>query len=345
MNWHELDWAVASEPHKLLALHNVTCSSTPPGSDYPAAILSCRPGERKLRLFALACWLTHPDVVADPDACQLLNAVPLWSDGTLTREQLLAMPVGADPTYYTLFQHAAETAVGNALVNCGRRNSRRRRAAAAAWRDLVPSPWMPRQDGTEACPVCDGDGRVHGCGLTNYTRNCYDCNFDGRGRDGQGRHRGRQPAAWLTPTVRALAAAAYCQRRPDGSLDPDALGVLGDAAEEAGCTHADLLAHLRGRRRCPGCWPLADGGGFDRAVPEPPLRHRARRCGHCPGDGWLGVEEPHWPGCWAVDALHHDALSLGLPRQKLPTWSALVPLGERPRPAGKTARQGTGGAP
>jgi len=47
-------------------------------------------------------------------------------------------------------------------------------------------------------------------------------------------------------TVRRLAEEAYEQRvMPAGTLDPARLAVLADALEEAGCTDADLLAHLR----------------------------------------------------------------------------------------------------
>src|SRR5262249_32133478 len=60
------------------------------------------------------------------------------------------------------------------------------------------------------------------------------------------------------PTVQALALAAYDERSlPDGHLDPARLAVLSDALEEAGCTDADLLAHLRSSsRHVPGCWVL-----------------------------------------------------------------------------------------
>src|SRR5262249_38668175 len=52
--------------------------------------------------------------------------------------------------------------------------------------------------------------------------------------------------AWLTPGVVALAAAAYEEQvMPQATLDLDRLAVLADALEEAGCTDADVLAHLR----------------------------------------------------------------------------------------------------
>src|SRR5439155_13554801 len=46
--------------------------------------------------------------------------------------------------------------------------------------------------------------------------------------------------AWRTPTVTALATAAYEERiLPAGILDPDRLAVLADALEDAGCNDAD----------------------------------------------------------------------------------------------------------
>jgi hypothetical protein len=51
---------------------------------------------------------------------------------------------------------------------------------------------------------------------------------------------------WLTPTLTNLAMAAYEERSlPSGELDPARLAVLADALEEAGCTKADILGHLR----------------------------------------------------------------------------------------------------
>ena len=54
-------------------------------------------------------------------------------------------------------------------------------------------------------------------------------------------------AAWLTPTVTALARAAYEERSlPAGTLDVLHLAVLADALEEAGCDDPAVVGHLRG---------------------------------------------------------------------------------------------------
>jgi hypothetical protein len=64
--------------------------------------------------------------------------------------------------------------------------------------------------------------------------------------------------AWLTPTVTDLATVAYNERAlPSGELDPARLAVLADALEEAGCSSADLLSHLRSTGpHVRGCWAV-----------------------------------------------------------------------------------------
>jgi hypothetical protein len=59
-----------------------------------------------------------------------------------------------------------------------------------------------------------------------------------------------------TPRALSLAQAAYEERDlPSGELQADGLALLADALEEAGCTDADILGHLRGPGpRVRGCW-------------------------------------------------------------------------------------------
>jgi hypothetical protein len=62
--------------------------------------------------------------------------------------------------------------------------------------------------------------------------------------------------AWLTPTVVALAYAAYDNRSfPAGVLESTRLAILSDALEEVGCTCTAILNHLRGpQTHVRGCW-------------------------------------------------------------------------------------------
>jgi hypothetical protein len=59
-------------------------------------------------------------------------------------------------------------------------------------------------------------------------------------------------------TAQELARAAYENRRlPEGTLDPTRLALLADALEDAGCTDAGLLGHLRGPGpHVRGCWAV-----------------------------------------------------------------------------------------
>jgi hypothetical protein len=64
--------------------------------------------------------------------------------------------------------------------------------------------------------------------------------------------------AWNDAVIVRLAQAAYDERHlPAGSLDNSRLAVLADALEEAGCTDADMLDHLRSPGPyVRGCWPV-----------------------------------------------------------------------------------------
>jgi hypothetical protein len=69
-----------------------------------------------------------------------------------------------------------------------------------------------------------------------------------------------QPAwlCWGEGIIVKLAAAIYDERSlPTGTLDGMRLRVLADALEEAGCSDADILGHLRSPGpHVRGCWAL-----------------------------------------------------------------------------------------
>jgi hypothetical protein len=52
---------------------------------------------------------------------------------------------------------------------------------------------------------------------------------------------------WHDATIPKIAAAIYEERElPSGHLDNTRLAILADALEDAGCSDAALLGHLRG---------------------------------------------------------------------------------------------------
>jgi hypothetical protein len=63
---------------------------------------------------------------------------------------------------------------------------------------------------------------------------------------------------WLNLAVVSLAQSVYAEGfLSSGELDNATLAVLADALEEAGCSDAEVLGHLRGPGpHVPGCWPV-----------------------------------------------------------------------------------------
>jgi len=68
----------------------------------------------------------------------------------------------------------------------------------------------------------------------------------------------RTVRAWNDGTIPKLAQGIYDERiMPNGELEVAHLGVLADALDDAGCTDADILGHLRGPGpHVRGCWVL-----------------------------------------------------------------------------------------
>ena len=68
----------------------------------------------------------------------------------------------------------------------------------------------------------------------------------------------RKWLSWQHNTVVKLAQAIYEGRvLPEGTLDASRLAVLADALEEAGCTNAEILGHLRSPgSHLLGCWAV-----------------------------------------------------------------------------------------
>jgi hypothetical protein len=64
--------------------------------------------------------------------------------------------------------------------------------------------------------------------------------------------------AWSDGRTRKLAESAYAERAvPQGTLNAAGLALIADSLEDAGCTDAELLGHLRSPDpHVRGCWAL-----------------------------------------------------------------------------------------
>jgi hypothetical protein len=128
--------------------------------------------------------------------------------------------------------------------------------------------------GGEECEKCRGYGKLHRCrvcrGLWPTRQSeglCVGCLYKGE-------------RVKLGPPADCPDCGGAGRVVTTGHLDPGRLAVLCDALEEAGCTDAALLAHLRGWETVP-----AVDGGVTKALVTVPLRG------------------PHVRGCFAVDCV------------------------------------------
>ncbi len=149
--------------------------------------------------------------------------------------------------------------------------------------------------GKLSCPKCSGEGcSAHGLatnGPCTAGDRCPDCY--GTGRVGQVCERCRGAGRLFNHKETAEAQRPVTEICPDchgsgrtgtGHLDLARLAVLADALEEAGCTDAGLLQHLRGKEACPYCL-------------------RPETCSRCGATGWRPLRGPHVRGCWAISLI------------------------------------------
>jgi hypothetical protein len=192
--------------------------------------------ERRARLFVVACC-RHLWHLLDKPGRDAVDLVERYVDGLASGEDLTEATrwgIGVQQAFYGYHDLAA--AVQDAI-----RGVPDRRAGWAAWSVLVAAYWS---------------------GPGGYDRASIQARYAAREAE-----RARQLVAvrcvfgshlrsvavdrswlrWNGGAVVKLAQAAYQERElPSGHLDRARLGVLADALEEAGCTDADLLDHLRG---------------------------------------------------------------------------------------------------
>jgi hypothetical protein len=169
--------------------------------------------ERKIRLFAVACCRSVWHLLTDDRSRQAIEVAERFADGDATESERASAWEAAG---------AVSTAKhGGDLRNPG-------------WHNAHSAAWYVAEAGVPAPAAWSvGEASVRAVLLRDLFGNPF------------------RPVAidtaWRTPAVLALARAVYDNRTlPAGSLDPDRLAVLADALEEAGCTDADILGHLRG---------------------------------------------------------------------------------------------------
>jgi hypothetical protein len=214
-------------------------------------------GQRKLWFFGCACCRRIWHLLEDERSRKGVKLVERLADGFASREEW-----GDAWQEANRAQAKAHDAVRDSLRSSGTFDETDLSAAAAAAHVLQPNG-LTAAEGAAAC--------------ASSTRGFPRVGPEGHGYDAPAAVAEREVQAallrdvfgnpfrpvalnpaWRTPTVTALATAAYEERHlPAGTLDSDRLAILADALEDAGCENADILTHLRGPGpHVRGCWVI-----------------------------------------------------------------------------------------
>ncbi len=241
----EKQWLECRDPVKMLKF--LTEKPAKPGWLSCTCCLACCeqetgfcPAYRKLRLYAAACCHRIIHLLPDPVCGKALSALEDYIEGEIDKTSYLAKYEAFDTVRRSRFPKYPTTDDGawNALY-C---------AVHRRWREFFdthfPAHSPIAQDRWRVAMVISKDASVPiGEQEKEAQSKLLRCIF------GNPFRRITFDPSWLTPTVKALAQAIYTDRTFD------AMPILGDALEEAGCTCDDILNHCRGQEtHTRGCW-------------------------------------------------------------------------------------------
>jgi hypothetical protein len=232
-------WDVHTEETRVTEAQWLACAE-PSDLDLYLGEIGARPSERKLRLFGCACvrgvWKHLPE-----DAHrQAIEVCERFADNLASAAELRAVRELAHGTYEGIGDIVADHSAVSVTALC------------------EAKPWFPMGAGSSAgiaavaaevsqAPFHVADSRVRKAHSTLF-----------RDVVGNPFRRAEIELAWQTPIAVSMAKAAYERRRlPKGTLDRERLSLLADALEDAGCTDAELLGHLRSPGpHVRGCWAV-----------------------------------------------------------------------------------------
>ncbi len=205
---------------------------------------------RKLRLYVAACARRIWCHFEDPRCRTAIEVAERFADGRASKRQFRIACNEAQKALFEMDEAAehespAECALELAGWGCNLRIYARAADHAAAWARLaVLGKRLYTEDNAAYWKADEQELQTH----ADLTRELFGNPF---------RPVALEPA-WRTSGVLALAGAAYEERSlPSGTLHPDRLAVLADALEDAGCTDAELLGHLRSEGpHVRGCWAV-----------------------------------------------------------------------------------------
>jgi hypothetical protein len=224
---NEREWLAANEPDEMLRL------------------LGERAPERKLRLFACACLRELWGLTKSLPFRQAVWTAERFADGVVSRAEVREAFVRAWPDHWESFRSAA-AAVANAPDGWSWLWSDVLRLAHAAAERAVRCALGARPTSTDGLRAWNGYLARARKAQAELAREVFGNPFRPAPAE----------AFWVTPDAQTLADGIAAER------DFDALPVLADALEDAGCDDEALLRHCRGGgKHALGCWALDVAAG------------------------------------------------------------------------------------
>jgi hypothetical protein len=197
-------------------------------------------GDRKLRLFAIACCLRLVDLIGDERTLQAIRVAERLAESVATKTEHRAAYDDAFEAAEDLHQTYLNMA-GHSPPGAAEAERLRQIASLAAMGEwLLADGW----GAAEQVVYLEWDhvtGKTRSGQEPSLLRDIFGNPFRTVVID----------PAWLTVSVRNLARAIYDER------GFDRLPILADALEDAGCDDAELLTHCRSEGpHVRGCWAV-----------------------------------------------------------------------------------------
>jgi hypothetical protein len=231
----EADWLACEDPTPMLAF------------------LQGKVTDRKLRLFAVACWRRAPHLLKSKHQQRAIEVAERYADGLASLPELAAVRGAALGVAAGRGSTAASEAVS--AVPLHTRAIAAASAADPAERNVRiagilfdPSVWTAAQHA-----AADAAGKEQSRAQAGLLRDI----FGSLAFRPVNIH--RDVLAWNDGTVRRIAEGLYEDRKlPEGTLDTGRLAILADALLDAGCDDEEVLAHCREQEavHTRGCWVL-----------------------------------------------------------------------------------------
>jgi hypothetical protein len=245
----EAEWLTSSDPEPML---RYLIGTDEPRVQAIEEFPNSRGSDRKLRLFACACYYRVSRLLPDPAARATVQVAEQFADGAANEADFRK----AEATVHELvcaLEPRWRASDGAERITLHPTHAALALAGVVCWSEPRKATWYAASNAHLELPYLANPG------VGVHSRQRWEAEFaEKRAQCELLREIFGNPfrpfaiaPSWLSSTVRALGQSIYETRRFEE------LPILADALEDAGCDNADILNHLRGPGpHVRGCWAL-----------------------------------------------------------------------------------------